>query len=82
MPIVSKGPAKRTRNAWAIVPYPRPMSGTTSESVPLHVMPTARWRGEQMDYDLGVAVLVQQSHRPRRVSAETPSSTSPPSEAH
>ena len=30
-----------------------------------------RWRGERMDYDLGVAVLVQQSHRPRRVSAET-----------
>ena len=34
-----------------------------------------RWRGEKMDYDLGVAVLVQQSHRPRRVSAETPSQT-------
>jgi hypothetical protein len=32
---------------------------------------TTRWRGERMDYDLGVAVLVQQSHRPRRVSAET-----------
>jgi len=32
----------------------------------------SRWRGEQMDYDLGVAVLVQQYHRPRRVSAETP----------
>ena len=31
------------------------------------------WRGEQMDYDLGIAVLVQQSHRPRRVSAETSS---------
>ena len=30
-----------------------------------------RWHGEKMDYDLGVAVLVQQSHRPRRVSAET-----------
>ena len=29
------------------------------------------WRGQQMDYDLGIAVLVQQSHRPRRVSAET-----------
>ena len=29
------------------------------------------WLGEQMDYDLGIAVLVQQSHRPRRVSAET-----------
>ena len=38
-----------------------------------------RWRGEQMDYDLGVAVLVQQSHRPRRVSAETsPQSRTPP----
>jgi hypothetical protein len=38
-----------------------------------------RWRGEQMDYDLGVAVLVQQSHRPRRVSAETSSPSSTPS---
>ena len=31
------------------------------------------WRGEQMDYDLGIAVLVQQSHRPSRVSAATSS---------
>ena len=32
---------------------------------------TTRWRGEKMDYGLGVEVLLQQSRRPRRVSAET-----------
>src|SRR5579859_4476386 len=32
---------------------------------------TTRWRGEQMDYGLAVQVLLQYSHRPRRVSAET-----------
>ena len=36
------------------------------------------WRGEQMDYDLGIAVLVQQSHRPRRVSAATSSDKASP----
>ena len=36
---------------------------------------TARWRGETMDYGLGVEVLLQQSRRPRRVSAETPPQT-------
>jgi hypothetical protein len=32
---------------------------------------TARWRGETMDYGLGVDVLLQHSRRARRVSAET-----------
>jgi hypothetical protein len=32
---------------------------------------TTRWRGEKMDYGLGVEVLLQHSRRPRRVSAET-----------
>ena len=35
---------------------------------------TTRWRGEQMDYGLAVDVLLQHSHRPRRVSAEIPPS--------
>jgi hypothetical protein len=30
-----------------------------------------RWRGEHMDYDLGVAVLCEQAERARDVSAET-----------
>lgn len=30
-----------------------------------------RWRGERMDYDLGVAVLCSQAERTRDVSAET-----------
>src|SRR6202042_2076905 len=29
---------------------------------------TTRWRGETMDYGLAVDVLLQHSHRPRRVS--------------
>jgi Domain of unknown function (DUF222) len=32
---------------------------------------TTRWRGETMDYGLAVDVLLQHSHRPRRVSAES-----------
>ena len=32
---------------------------------------TTRWRGEKMDYGLAVDVLIQRSHRPRSVSAET-----------
>jgi hypothetical protein len=30
------------------------------------------WRGERMDYDLGIHVLLQQAARSQNVSAETP----------
>ena len=32
---------------------------------------TTRWRGEKMDYGLGIEVLLQHAKRPPRVSAES-----------